>query len=259
MSSLNRGVPVAPAGTIFALGPDGGYKVPPREFTLYFGRNAENVHITIGARDPHVSRVHGMLTCGGSRDWWLRNHGTLPIQFPDSTLLLAGQDAPVPHGYTQLLIGTPLHPGAPGPAPHMLELYLAAGPATVGPPAESDDTTSEPIKYRLSERERLVVVALAQRYLRQEPHPQPVSWKQVAYDLNRAAPGEEWSGKAAAHLVASVRERIAAGPRPVAPLLREDGIGDPVGNALNHNLIQALLKSATLQPCDLRLLNELEH
>ena len=210
--SLSMGVPPAPAGTIFALGTEGGYKVPPREFTMYFGRDAENVHITIGARDPYMNRRHGMLACGGSRDWWLRNQGTLPIKLTDGILLLSGREMPVPRGYTRLIISTPLHPGAPGPAPHALEVYLVTGPGTAGPSAGPDDTTSQPIKYNLGERERLVLTALAQRYLRQEPFPQPVSWKQVADDLNRASYAEEWSGKAAAHLVATVRERLAAGP-----------------------------------------------
>jgi hypothetical protein len=38
--------------------------------------------------------------------------------------------------------------------------------------------------------------------------------------------------------------------------LREDGVGEPVGNTLNHNLIQALLRNTTLMPADLRLLGD---
>ncbi|WP_326743498.1 hypothetical protein OG830_00400 [Streptomyces sp. NBC_00121] len=43
---------------------------------------------------------------------------------------------------------------------------------------------------------------------------------------------------------------------PIPGILRDDGIPEPVGNTLNHNLIQALLKSAALMPNDLRLLGD---
>ena len=41
---------------------------------------------------------------------------------------------------------------------------------------------------------------------------------------------------------------------PVPGIRRDDGVGDPVGNVLNHNLIRALLKNTTLMPTDLELL-----
>ena len=42
----------------------------------------------------------------------------------------------------------------------------------------------------------------------------------------------------------------------MAGVLRDDGIGEPVGNTLNHNLILALLETATLLPADLYLLDK---
>ena len=42
---------------------------------------------------------------------------------------------------------------------------------------------------------------------------------------------------------------------PVPGILRDDGVGEPVGNVLNHNLIRALLKNTTLLPNDLDLLH----
>ncbi|GAA3090046.1 hypothetical protein [Nonomuraea salmonea] len=42
------------------------------------------------------------------------------------------------------------------------------------------------------------------------------------------------------------------------PGLLEEEIPPPLGNALNHNLITALLTSATIGPADLRLLDDPE-
>ena len=85
-----------------------------------------------------------------------------------------------------------------------------------------------------------------------------MSWKQVADDLRRVAPQRSWTSKGAEHTIARVRERLSKGRHPVPGLMSEDGIGHPVGNTLNHNLIQALLKSATLLPEDLYVLGDEE-
>jgi len=79
---------------------------------------------------------------------------------------------------------------------------------------------------------------------------------QAADDLSRAAPQRVWTSKGVEHIVAGIRKRLSSGRRPVPGLLREDGIGEPVRNTLNHNMIQALLKNATLLPEDLYLLGE---
>jgi hypothetical protein len=243
---LADGVPPAPPGTLFALAAEGGFAVPPRPFQLHFGRGKGEVHVAIGTHDPYVSRLHGVLSCDG-REWWLRNEGRLPIYLPDDLMVLSGHELPMECGYTPMFIATPAHRS------YLLEVHV------VGQPGASGDEvpllpTREPDIYRLSEDERLVLVVLAQRYLRQERYPQPVSWKQVAEDLNRVSEDRVWTPKVAAHLVGAVRERLAAGRSPVPGILREDGVGEPVGNVLNHNLIRALLKNTTLMPNDLELL-----
>jgi hypothetical protein len=60
-----------------------------------------------------------------------------------------------------------------------------------------------------------------------------------------------------ANCVAEVRKRLSDGRRPVPGLLREDTFCESAGNIiLKHNLIQALLKNATLPAEDLCLLGE---
>jgi hypothetical protein len=102
----------------------------------------------------------------------------------------------------------------------------------------------EPDVCRLTEDERLVLVVLAQRYLHQERRPHPVSWKQVAEDLARIAPTRGWSPGIAAHVVVSVRVRLAAART-------DDNLADPEADALDHDLIRALLKNTILMPTDL--------
>jgi hypothetical protein len=246
--SLADGVPPAPPRTIFALAADGGFAVPPRKFTLHFGRDKDDVHVPIGVNDPYVSRLHGVIV-GDGREWWLRNRGKLPIRLPGEAMLLSGHELLIEPGYTPLLLGSPKRRS------HLLEIHVV-GSRTADAATGEYSRTRSPDVYDLSLVERLVLTALAQRYLRQEPYPQPVSWNQVAHDLNRLPDGRQWTPKVAAHIVGAVRERLAEGPDPIPGIRREDGVGEPVGNTLNHNLIQALLLSTTLMPSDLHLLGE---
>lgn len=246
---LADGVPEAPAGTIFVLGADGGYAVPPRKFTIYFGRGRDDVHVCVGEGDPYVSRVHGKLLGDGS-GWWVRNQGRLPILLPGDALLLSGNEVLVAAGYIPLVIASS------GRRSHLLEVHVAGTAAAPvdGPP---DEHAKTPAVYDLSPTERLAVAALGQRYLRQERYPGPVSWSQVVEDLNRAAPGREWTEKPVEYIVSRVRARLAADRgSPVAGLLPDEGGAATAGPALSHNLIQALLASATLLPADLKLLDE---
>jgi hypothetical protein len=248
MPSLADGLPDAPLGTIFVKAAHGGFAVPPRRFTVHFGRAALDVHVVIGADDPYVSRLHGVFTCDGEQ-WWLRNEGRRPIQLPGAELVLRGQELQMTAGYTPLIIETPNHRS------HLLEVHVIGSPGTPDD-ADSQAPTLRPDIHDLSPVERLVVTALAQRYLRQERYPQPVSWKQVAEDVSRAAPQRTWTPKGAEHIIAGLRKRLSGGRHPIPGLMREEGIGEPVGNTLNHNLIQAMLKSVTLLPEDLSLLGE---
>ncbi|MBR7826791.1 hypothetical protein KDK95_10795, partial [Actinospica sp. MGRD01-02] len=131
----------------------------------------------------------------------------------------------------------------------LLELHLVAPAATEAPAAGtvSRFRTCEPGVCRLTEDERLVLVVLAQRYLRQERHPGPVSWKQVAEDLTRIAPTRGWTPRIAARVAVSVRVRLAAARTDAGP-------ADPEADALDHDLIRTLLESAPLMPADLELL-----
>ncbi|WP_336081442.1 FHA domain-containing protein [Nocardia sp. SSK8] len=246
MRSLAGGVPAAPLGTIFALGTDGGYAVPPREFRLYFGRSRDDVHVPIGVDDERVSRRHGVFEYDGQQ-WRVSNWGQLPIEFPGEGLLLHGQQRAVAPGYTPMFIGSRKD------RPHLLEVHVVR--AHTGKSTERQHSRTVPPKaYPLSSDEKLVLTALAQRYLRQERYPQPLSWRQVAEELNSGPDERLWSPRTVAYIVGVVRERLSMAPEPVEGIRIEDGIGEPVGNTLNHNLIQALLRSATLAPADLRRL-----
>ncbi|MFE3542841.1 hypothetical protein ACFXK0_07720 [Nocardia sp. NPDC059177] len=248
MRSLAGGVPPAPPGTIFALGADGGYAVPPREFRLYFGRSRDDVHVPIGVDDNRVSRRHGVFEYDGQQ-WRISNQGQLPIEFPGEALLLAGQQRTIEPGYTPMFIRSSKD------RPHLLEVHVV-GVHTGKPTDQQHTRTVPPDAHPLSSDEKLVLTALAQRYLRQERYPQPLSWRQVAEDLNSSSDERMWSPRTVSYIVGVVRERLSMAPEPVTGLRIEDGIGEPVGNALNHNLIQALLLSAMLTPADLRMLGD---
>jgi len=249
MPSLAGGVPPAPPGTIYVKSAQGGFCVPPRRFTLHFGRASEEVHVPVGPDDPYVSRQHGVLS-GDDGRWRLRNDGQRPIQLPGGDLVLRGHDVPMASGYTPLAIQTP------NCRSHLIEVFVV-GYSGAGRTSESEEPTAVSNMPALSPGEQLVVTALAQRYLRQEPYPQPVSWKQVARDLNCCAPRpRQWTAKIAENMTAAIRRRLAAGARPVPGLLQVDGIGEPVGCMLSHNLIVALLKDGALTPGDLSLIED---
>ncbi|MFD4357728.1 FHA domain-containing protein [Nocardia sp. NPDC058518] len=247
MRSLASGVPAAPLGTIFVLGADGGFAVPPGEFRLYFGRSRDDVHVPVGVDDEGVSRRHGVFEYDGQQ-WRVSNWGHLPIELPDEPLLLNGRQRAFEPGYTPMFIGSRKD------RRHLLEVHVVGVPAEK-PTEQQHSRTVPPKTYPLSPDEKLVLTALAQRYLRQERYPQPLSWRQVAEELNGRPDERMWSPRTVAYIVGVVRERLSMAADPVAGIRIEDGIGDPVGNALNHNLIQALLRSATLAPVDLRMLD----
>jgi hypothetical protein len=240
-------LPAPPVGTVFALSAHLGWAVPPRPFELLFGRDEDNVNIPLGVKDDRISRCHGRLICHGS-EWTMRNEGRLPMLFPGDTMLLTGQERLVEDAYTPVYIGNPRE------EVHFLEVRVIGGKRPDGE-ATPEDETAVPVVHKLSRTERLVIASLAQRYLRGLPHPQPVAWKRVAEDMERL-PGikdREWNEKTAARIVATVRERLSApGYRHrVYGLRRSEVFGEPLGNALNDNLIRALLQSTTLTPGDI--------
>lgn len=246
VGGLAGGVPPAPPGSIFVLAAAGGYAAPPREgYQLLFGRKEPDVHVCVGADDPRVSRFQGRIMCAGN-EWWLRNDGNLPIRLPQSRFLLTGNEVPLGEGYSALFIRTSKR------REHLLEVRVVGSGLKDTMAGTSEPTVTRAAEtWEIDDTERLVLAALALRYLRQEPHPQPQSWNQVALDLNRAAAGESnWTGKKAANVVLKVRERLT----PYVAGLRLEDWGDPAGNMVNHQLVQELLQTATLRPPDLRLL-----
>jgi hypothetical protein len=245
VTSLARGLPPAPPGTLFALGDHGGISVPARsQFMVVFGRNEPDVHVCVGENDRGVSRRQGQLYTDGRR-WIVRNLGKAPIRFPGIQLLLRGQEQPLPVAYTPLFIRT-----GPG-REHLLEVRVAGIPAAPSTGCHGLSTHfSQP--WDLSERERLVLVVLGQRYLRHEPYPAPLTRGLVAKELAALQPRCEWTEKCVDGIVGTVRARLSN--RGVGGLTRDE-VGEPVGNSLNHNLLIELLLSATLVPSDLRLLD----
>ncbi|MFF3863379.1 hypothetical protein [Streptomyces sp. NPDC002209] len=163
-------------------------------------------------------------------------------------MVLRDHEVPISAGFTPLTIETPTCRA------HLVEVYIVGYPGLVQPDDSQAPTDTADV-YDLNPTERLVVTVLAQRYLRQEPYPQPVSWQQVAQDLNRVAAYRPWNDKTAERTIANLRQRLANGPNPIRGVLRGE-VGEPVGNTLNKNLIEALLKSATLIPEDLHTLGE---
>ncbi|MEU6721126.1 FHA domain-containing protein [Nonomuraea sp. NPDC046802] len=240
--SLAHGLPPAPIGTLFAMGPNGGIRVAPdAEFELLFGRGEPDVHICVGGDDPHVSRRHGRIAREGAR-WVLHNIGKLAIRFPGSQLVLGGHHAEIPMGYTPLFIVAPRRQ-------HLLEVRIVSGASQDG--VGRPDVKTAEAHRDLNPVEHLVLVCLSQRYLRQEPRPQPLTWAQVADEMSRLRPSERWTQKRVAHIVANVRRKLSA----KVPGLREEEIPPPIGNMLNHNLITELLVTATIKEQDLALLD----
>jgi hypothetical protein len=244
--TLAAGIPASAPGTLYALSVAGGIAMNAREGRIVvFGRNRPDVHVCVGADDQRVSRQHGSLTWQG-KSWWVNNTGQLPIRLPGSRMLFRDEDAlPVPTGYTPVFIR-----GARG-REHLLELYVA-GEDGWRPSPRPEDLTEAPKLWPLSEEELLVLVALGQRYLLHDLHPQPLTWRQVGDLLIESHPNAGWSPRRAEHLVADVRARMSKAG--VVGLTREE-VGEPIGNKLNENLLTELMLTTTLVPPHLALLD----
>ncbi|MBO8192269.1 hypothetical protein ITI46_11410 [Streptomyces oryzae] len=243
--SLSRGIPPARPGTLFVMGVNGGMSMAPdAAFPLLFGRNEPDVHVCVAPDDAHVSRRHGYIVREHSR-WVVNNTGRLPIRLPGERLVLGGDRAELPSGFTPLFIVAPKRE-------HLLEVRIATPAPGAGDDGLREAATHDAEVWELTETEKLVLTCLAQRYLRNDPVPQPLTWAEVAAELAELRPAESWTRKRAAHVVACVRTRFS---RSVAGLM-EDEIPQPVGNALNHNLITELLVTTTLVKSDLSLLEE---
>ncbi|MEU0412106.1 FHA domain-containing protein [Streptomyces griseorubiginosus] len=244
--SLARGASAPLPGTVFALALTGGMTLGPGEGReVLFGRNRPEVHVCLGEDDPQVSRLQGTLTHRDGR-WWVSNSGRLPIRCAGARLLFRDEEPlPVDTGYTPLFVG-----GSRG-REHLLEVFVT-GPEGERPPPRHEDVTRPPRVWRLTEQEKLALVALGRRYLLHEPRPQPLTWRQTAAELAEVQPGAGWTDKRVEHLVNGVRTRLS---RDGVPWLTREELGEPVGNALNDHLIRALMASTTLVPMDLALID----
>jgi len=244
--SLARGVKPAPPGTIHVLGLRGGIAIGPLEGrTVTFGRNRPEVHVGLGEDDARISRQHGTLRHHEGR-WWLANIGQVPIRVPPARLLFRDEEPlPLSEGYTPLFVRGTTH------REHVLEVHVT-GASGQAPRPRHVDVTQPPKTWQLTEDERIALIALGQRYLLHEHRPQPVSWRDAADELTGLQPQGGWTARRVEHLVAGVRIRLSRAG--VSGLTREE-IGEPVGNALNDNLMRELLLSTTMVPPDLALLD----
>jgi hypothetical protein len=246
--SLARGLPPCPSQTLFVLGSKGGVRVHPDcSMAIVFGRNEPEVHVCVGVEDKGVSRRQGLLTRSAGR-WLMTNTGRAPIRLADSRILLQGHEYALPVAYTPLYI----HSGRR--RDHVLEIRVAGVADRVGPGAAHNPTTTTGLQepWRITEVERLVLVCLAQRYLAADRNPQPLAWRDVSRELEQQFPGQSWGVRRVETVVRRVRTRLSE--RGVPGLTLEE-VGEPVGNALNHNLILELVLSTTLVAPDLELLS----
>ncbi len=244
--SLARGVSAPVPGTVFALALTGGMRLGPGERReVIFGRNRPAVHVCLGEDDPLVSRHQGTLTHRGGQ-WWVSNHGRLPIRLAGARLLFREEEAiPLDTGYTPLFVRGSHH------REHLLEVFVT-GPEGRTPVPMPQDITRPPRTWLLTDEERLALVVLGQRYLLHDLRPQPLTWKETAAQLASLQPSAAWGPKRVEHLVTAVRVRLSRGG---VPWLTREEVGEPVGNTLNDNLLRELLLSTTLVPPDLALLD----
>lgn len=239
LEPLLGGAP-APRGTLFALGEDGGYAATPHPDTrLLLGRNSPDVHVTVGAGDPHVSREHATLRCLPGDRWLLRNGGRLPIRIPDAPSLLSGHETALSPGYTPLYVQ--------GARLHVVELLVSSGAR--GGDAVRPDTGTRDLSWPLADRERLVLVALFQQALLRTDDPHPLSWRETGTVLNDVPGERRWTERKAEHVVDVVRRRLAAAG---VPGITADSAPPDV---IKRNLLRVLVDTATLTPPDLRLLD----
>jgi hypothetical protein len=150
-------------------------------------------------------------------------------------------------GYTPLVINSSRQRS------HLVEVRLLG--ETSGRPRSTAKAPTEALEtvYELSPQERLVLTALAKRYLAgHDDYPLPLTWEETARLVNGSPySARTWTSRTVANTVEDVRERLHR--RGVRGLLRDE-VGEPVGSTLSVNLIRELLKTATLSVQDLELL-----
>jgi hypothetical protein len=255
--SLARGVRPAQPGTLHARSATDGIQVAPLPgLTVRFGRgpgddgDGGDVELYVGRRDQGVSRRHGELTYleGG---WTLRNTGQQALRLPHGRLLGPGSGrSPLAAGYTPVFVK------GSGFREHLVELYVVGPePPRPGGPAEAAGRPL-PAAWSLSDDERLVLVVLGQRYLRHEPDPRPVPYRQAAEVLAFLRPGEPWDAREVARRVEDVRRRLAA-DGAYLKALRDEQPPEVPDCTPDHRLLTDLVAATALVPPDLGLLDAL--
>lgn len=238
------------SGTIYMLALSSEISAAPkRGRTIRFGRDRPNVDVCVGEDDIRVSREHGTVAFCDAR-WWIRNSGKGPIRLGNMRYLFPEDEPlPLPGGYTPVFVsGSSRRQSLRERREHLIEMYVGTRP-----PARPADLTPDDDPWRLKRDDRLALIALGQRYLYHDFHPQPLAYKQAAEQLAELYPEAGWTKDAVRRRVENVRITLS---KAGVPGLTEDEVGPPVGNTLNENLIKELMLSATLAPRDLALLDE---
>lgn len=234
--------------TLIAQSIGGGITLAAREGrTVLFGRQADEVHVCVGADDQGVSRKHGAITFESGR-WRVHNTGRRPMHLPSGALFPNAEPVPLADGYTALFVS------GSGQRRHLLELYVVGVDGETPRPRHDDGTqTPASTAWPLSSAERLALTVLGRRYLRNELNPQPLTRHEAAEELRAIDPDGGWTYKTVEHRAKEVRNRLSA--RGVPGLIAKE-VPAPIGNQLNHNLIRELIRSGTLGPADLARLDD---
>jgi RNA polymerase sigma factor (sigma-70 family) len=236
-------------GTLTVMSAHGGIRTGRREGRrVRFGRNESDVDVSFGVGDPMISRVQGEVVCRDG-DWWLRNLGRSPIQLATATrLVFSGEEwGPLPDGSTQLFVT-----GRSG-RQHLLGLHIGEG--SERREVEPDHPTTPSRTWDLDPTERLAVVVLGQRYLRNELYPRPLSRREATEQLATLEPDVRWTQRRVEHVTARLRARLSRSG--VAGLTRDE-VGEAGTDIPLHNLIVALVESSTLTGADLEVIDRME-
>ncbi|OLT11335.1 hypothetical protein BJF78_26985 [Pseudonocardia sp. CNS-139] len=234
--------------TLIAQSIGGGITLAAREGrTVLFGRQADEVHVCVGADDQGVSRKHGAITYEHGR-WHVHNTGRRPMHLPSGALFPNAEPVPLAAGYTALFVS------GSGQRRHLLELFVVGSDGSLPRPRHDDGTHSPASSaWPLSSSERLALTVLGRRYLRNEPNAQPLARQEAAEELTQLDPDGGWTYKRVEHRANDVRKRLSA--RGVPGLTAKE-VPSPIGNQLNHNLLVELVRSGTLGPADLARLDD---
>lgn len=268
MSPLGRraGKPVK---TLRASSTSGAVEVAPEPGRVVrFGRGGSErerrVELRVGTHDDHVSRRQGELTFQDG-SWWLRNIGKAKLRLPGSSWPLQRLDKgdepiPLDFGRTQVQVV-----GSKG-REYQVELFVF----DETPPREPyDRPTISPKRWRLLEDERRVLAVMGQRYLRQEPNPRPLTYRETACQLRllrlERMWGEKWTtkrlGLSSEEFLARLEKKTERTVGQARKRLSREGFPDlerqpdqPYDDTLKRNLVEGLVASTTLTQNDLDLL-----